>query len=189
MGKLKLQMQLSLDGFASSNTPGEDFNWDDEVRTFSIENTEGVDRILLGRKTAEGFIPHWASVAANPNDTDYLVGKRLTEIPKIVFSNTVTKSKWPNAEIKTGGIVKGVNELKKQIAGDLLVYGGSSFVSSLIKEGLIDQYHLLVNPIAIGNGETIFQSLTSTLALRLLESRQFSCGTVLLVYEPTRNEI
>ena len=189
MRKLKLQMQISLDGFVSSNKPGANFNWDDEVRAYSIENTAGVDRILLGRNTADGFIPHWASVAANPDNTDYLVGKRLTDIPKIVFSNTVTKSKSSNAEITSGAIAEEVDKIKNQKGDDLLVYGGSSFVSSLIKEGLIDQFHLLVNPVAIGSGETIFQNMKRRLALTLLESRRFSCGTILLVYEPKRDGI
>jgi dihydrofolate reductase len=186
MRKLKLQMQISLDGKVTADKGGTGFNWDNEVRTFSIANTEEVDYIILGRNTATGFIPHWASVAANPDDPDYVLGKRLTDIPKIVFSNTLAKSQWSNTELAKGETVEEINRLKKQAGKDMLVYGGSSFVSFLIKEGLIDQYYLLVNPVAIGNGINIFQSLKSNLVLTLLESRQFSCGTVLLIYEPKR---
>jgi dihydrofolate reductase len=182
MRKLKLQMQISLDGFVSDNE-GKNFNWDDEVKAFSIANTEGVDRIILGRITAEGFIPHWASVASNPEDSDFAVGRTLTDIPKIVFSNTLDKSKWANVELAKGDTTEEINKLKNQPGNDLIVYGGSSFVSSLIKEKLIDQYYLLVNPFAIGSGLTIFQSLQSKLALTLSKSRQFNCGTVLLTYE------
>jgi hypothetical protein len=85
MRKLKLQMN------------GPDFNWDDEVRSFCIGNLKNVDRILLGRTTAEGFIPYWARVASNPADPEFELGKRLTDIPKIVFSKKLKKPKWDNA--------------------------------------------------------------------------------------------
>ena len=178
-------MQISLDGFVNDNG-GKNFNWDDEVKAFSISNTDDTDCIILGRKTAEGFIPHWASVASNPDDADFAVGRALTDIPKIIFSNTIDKSRWANTELVKGDIAQEINKLKKQPGKNMIVYGGSSFVSSLIKEGLVDQYYLLVNPFAIGNGLTIFQSLRSRLALTLLKSRQFNCGTELLVYE-TKN--
>ena len=184
MRKLKLQMQISVDSIVS--VEGAKTNWDDELRAFSIANMEGVDRIVLGRKTAKDLIPYWASVATRPDDPDYGVGKSITDIPKIVFSNSLAKSNWANAELAKGDITEEINKLKKQAGKDMLVYGGSGFVSSLIKEGLIDQYYLLVNPYACGKGETIFQSLQSDLALTLVESRQFSSGTVLLVYEPKR---
>lgn len=177
-------MQVSLDGFAAGNKKGADFKWDNEVRAFSIANTEGVDRIILGRNTASGFIPHWASVAANPEDPDHDLGKRLTHIPKIVFSNTLAKSDWSNAEIATGETIREIHKLKKKTGKDMLVYGGTSFVSFLVKEGLIDQYYLLVNPVAIGNGISIFKELRNNLDLKLLESQRFACGTVLLIYEP-----
>ena len=76
-----------------------------------------------------------------------------------------------------------VNQLKHETGKDLLVYGGSSFVASLIEHNLIDEYHLLVNPVALGSGETIFSGLADTLRLSLVVSRAFSCGTVLLRYE------
>jgi dihydrofolate reductase len=139
---------------------------------------------VLGRVTAQDFIPHWASVAANPHDPDFAVGKKLTDTPKIVFSNILTESKWPNAKLIKGAIVEKINQLKQQAGDDILVYGGSGFVSSLVRHGLVDEYHLLVNPVAIGSGMTIFKSLESNLRLTLVKARQFSCGTVLLCYKP-----
>jgi hypothetical protein len=84
------------------------------VRTFLIANTEQVECIILGRKTAEGFIPHWASVAASPDDPDYILGKKLTDIPKTVFSNIIAKSKWSNAELAKGETIDEIYKLKKQ---------------------------------------------------------------------------
>lgn len=191
MRKLKLQMQVSIDGMVGAQTQRgrAHFNWDEEVRQYSIANAANVDCILLGRKTAAGFIPHWKSVAANPKDADSEFGNLVTGIPKVVFSQTLGKAEWPNATVANGEIADSVNQLKKQAGKDLLVYGGSSFVTSLIKHNLIDEYHLLVNPVALGNGVTIFTGLAATLRLTLVTNRAFSCGTVLLCYEPVRDEL
>jgi dihydrofolate reductase len=187
--RLKLQMQISVDGMVGTQTQrdGGQFNWDEEVRQYSIDNTAGVDCILLGRKTARGFIPHWESVAANPSVADHDFGKLVTGIPKIVFSTTLQKSEWPNATVMTGEITTSVNELKSRPGKDLLVYGGNSFVASLIEHDLIDEYHLLVNPLALGSGLTIFSGLGNTLPLTLVKNRAFSSGTVLLRYERLRD--
>lgn len=183
MRRLKLQVQMSLDGMVAAQNGHIRFNWDEEVRQYSIDNLANVDYILLGRKTAEGFIPHWKSVGDNPSDADVQIGARISDIPKIVFSAALRESGWPNATIESGEIVDRVNRLKNEAGGDLLVYGGSSFVASLIQHNLIDEYHLLVNPIALGRGAPIFTKLAENLPLSLVTSRAFSCGTVLLGYE------
>jgi dihydrofolate reductase len=184
MGKLKLQMQVAINGMVAADNGRAFFNWDDDVRQYSISNTANVDSILLGRKTAAGFIPHWKAVADNPKDADFGIGKAITDIPKVVFSKSVDKSEWPNATIDNGDIADDINQLKRQTAKDLLVYGGARFVSSLIERSLVDEYHLLVNPVAIGRGAAIFDRLSETLRLRLVTQRVFSCGTVLLCYRP-----
>ena len=189
MRKLKVQMQISIDGMVAAQRqtgPGQ-FNWDEEVRQYSIDNAANVDGIVLGRKTAAGFISHWKSVAANPKDADFEFGKLITGIPKVVFSRTLGKSEWPNATVATGEIADSVNQLKRQTGKDLLVYGGSSFVASLIEHNLVDEYHLLVNPVVLGNGVTIFAGLADPLCLNLVKNRMFSCGTVLLCYKPMRD--
>lgn len=182
--KLKLQMQISLDGMVAAQSGKSFFNWDDEVRKYSVSNAANVDCILLGRKTAAGFIPHWKSVANNPEHADFEIGKVITDIPKVVFSRNLRKSEWPNATVANGEIADHVNQLKTQKGKDLLVYGGSSFVASLIERNLVDEYHLLVNPVALGKGQTIFGGLADTLRLKLVKSYPFSCGTVLLHYQP-----
>jgi dihydrofolate reductase len=187
MRKLKLQMQVSIDGMVGAKKDRTHFNWDEEVRQYSIANAANVDCILLGRKTAAGFIPHWQTVAANPKDADFEFGKRVTDIPKVIFSRTLRKSEWPNASVANGEITDSVNQLKRQTGKDLLVYGGSSFVASLIERNLVDEYHLLVNPVVLGSGLTIFGGLADALRLTLVTNRAFSCGTVLLCYEPFRD--
>jgi len=186
MKRLKLQMQVSVDGMVGAQVqrgPGL-FNWDEEIRRYSIANAANVDCILLGRKTATGFIPHWQSVAANPQNADFEFGKLVTDIPKVVFSSTLQKSEWSNTSVANGEIADSVAQLKNQPGKDLLVYGGSSFVASLIEHNLVDEYHLLVNPVVLGNGLAIFAGLAESLRLTLVTNRAFSCGTVLLCYKP-----
>ena len=111
----------------------------------------------------------------------------MIEIPKIVFTKTLTKSKWINTEIAKGDFKDEITKLKSKNGKDILVYGGASFDSSLIKEKLIDEFYLLVNPIVIGNGKTIFKDLKEIQKLTLIESKVFDCGLVLLHYEAKRN--
>jgi len=179
-------MQLSIDGMVGGKEGRTHFNWDDEVRQYSIANAANVECILLGSKTAAGFIPHWKSVADNPQNSDFEFGKLVTGIRKVVFSRTLKKSEWPDTTMANGEIADSVSQLKKQAGEELLVYGGTSFVASLIDCDLIDEYHLLVNPVLLGTGQTIFSRLKETLPLTLVKSRTFSCGTVLLAYEPFR---
>jgi len=183
MRRLKLQMQMSLDGMVAARRRSEHSNWDEEVRQYSIENASNVDCLLIGRKIAPDFIRHWKSVSDNPKAPDHEFGALITNMPKIVFSKTTDKSEWANATVVNGDIVEEVNRLKGQVGKDLIVYGGHGFVSSLINHNLIDEFHFLLNPLAYGDGLSIFSGLRHSRRLKLARSREFSCGTVLLHYE------
>jgi len=180
MRKLKLQHAHIPEGFAPENSDPRNY-CDEEFRNFSIANLEGVDCIILGRITAVGFIPYWAAVAENPNDPDRLLGKRLTEIPKVVFSKTLEKSEWKNATLANGELVDEINNLKNQAGKNIIVYGGDSFVASLMKNDLIDEYYLAVNPADIDNGLPILKELESKQNRALIKSETFDCGMVVLL--------
>lgn len=189
MRKLKLQFAHIPEGFAPT-TNSDPINYcDEEFRNFSIANLEQVDCIILGRKTALDFIPYWAAVAENPNDPDFLLGKKLTDTPKVVFSKTLENSEWANTILAKGEIVDEINKLKNKKGNDIMVYGGDSFVSSLIKNDLIDQYYLAVNPGDIDSGLPILTELDSKQNVMLVQSKTFDCGmVVLLQYEPKNNQ-
>jgi dihydrofolate reductase len=180
MRKLKLQMAFSADG------------WDDQMDNFCLDNLKNVDCILLGRKTAEGFIPHWAGVANNSANGDYTdsdrkLGKPLTDIPKVVFSNTIKTSKWDNATVMDGNIEEQIKTLKKQKGKDIIVYGGYSFVLSLMEYGLIDEYYFLLNPLApvtVEGEQAILKKLKDNSHFRLKECKPFAGGVVSLCYKP-----
>ncbi len=188
MRKLKLQMDITVDGFVGRPNGKMDwptFNRDDELKSYSLKNLKGVDCILmiLGRNTKMSFIPYWASVANNPKDPNCAYGKRLTEIPKIVFSKTHEKSEWANTQVIHGEVVAQVVKLKTQKGKDIIVFGGAKFASTLINNRLVDEFHLLVNPVAIGNGLSIFKDLETKLDLSLVKAKSFECGIVWLQYE------
>jgi dihydrofolate reductase len=187
--KLKLQVQMSIDGYISGPNGEMDWlvwNWDDKLKEYVNQLTESVDSILLGRKMTESFISHWSDVITKPDNPDYAFAKKMIEIPKVVFTKTLNKSEWVNTDIATGDLTDEINKLKRQNGKDIIVYGGASFDSSLIKAGLIDEFHLFVNPAAIGNGMTIFKDLNEVQKFTLVKSIAFDCGIVLLHYEPKR---
>ncbi len=185
MRKLKLQVQMTVDGYIAGPNGEMDWmawDWDDALKNYVTAITAPVDCIILGRKLAEGFIPHWA---ANPEQEG---ADKMNNTAKVVFTKTLDKSDWPNTVFSKGNLVDEISQLKKQQGKDIIVYGGANFVSALIKEGLIDEYHLFINPTAIGNGMTIFKELNDKLNLALVKSTSFACGIVVLHYEPKRNQ-
>ena len=190
MRKLKLQVQMSIDGCIAGPNNEMDWmvwNWDEKLKEYVNKIHEPVDTILLGRKMAGEFISYWSNVMNKPDDPEYPIAKKMIETPKVVFTKTLNKSEWPNTEIATGDLKAEITKLKSQEGGDIIVYGGASFDSSLIKENLIDEFYLFINPVVIGNGKTIFKDLKEIHKFTLIESTTFSSGIVLIRYELKRN--
>lgn len=165
------------------------FNWDDDLKQYVAALTGPVDCIVLGRKLAEGFIPYWGSVAADPANPEQAAGKIFTDTQKVVFTKTLDESApaangWNHTVLAKGHLAEEIRALKGQEGGDIIAYGGAAFVSSLIKEGLVDEYHLFINPVAIGKGLTIFGEVGDRLDLALVKSTSFDCGIVVLHYVP-----
>ncbi len=190
MRKLKLQVQMTVDGYIAGPNGEMDFmvwNWDDALKQYVETITAPVDCIVLGRKLAEGFIPHWAGVAANPDDEDFTAGKKFTDTHKVVFTKTLNQSEWNNTVLAKGELADEITQLKNQEGNDIIAYGGATFVSALIRHQLIDEFHLFINPVAIGDGMPIFKELDSKQDLALVKSTSFECGVVVLNYKPKQN--
>lgn len=183
MRKLKLQVQMTVDGFIAGPNGEMDWtaqDWDSELKKYVGGITEPVDCIILGRKLAQGFIPHWAS---HPEEEG---ADKFNSTKKIVFTKTLSKSEWDNTVLAKGDLVDEIIKLKEQDGKDIIAYGGATFVSALIKQGLIDELHLFINPTAIGTGMSIFKELDSKQNLIFVKSTAFDCGIVVLHYEPKR---
>jgi dihydrofolate reductase len=177
---------MSIDGCIAG--PNGEMDWmvglsDDKVMKYEMELMESIDTILLGRKMTDVFISYWSDVINKPDDPWYAFAKKMIEIPKVVFTKTLNKSRWINTDIATGDLTDEIIKLKSRDGKDMIVYGGASFDSSLIKLGLIDEFLLFINPVAIGNGMTIFRDLNEIQKFNMVKSMAFDSGEVLLHYE------
>lgn len=189
MRKLKLQAQVSADGFVGGPNGELDWmtwNWDDALKKYVNDLTEPVDTILLGKNMTDGFVKHWETVKADPNDEGHAFGTKMIDTPKVVFSSTLNRSTWNNTTLAKGDYVEVINNLKNQPGKDIIVYGGATFVSSLIKAGLIDEYNLFLNPAAIGKGLAIFKDMSNTLNFNVMNVTPFACGVVAFRFEPKK---
>lgn len=186
MRRLKLQMQVSMDGFNSTG-PNDEQKWVTwawkEIRQHVLDLFDATDTILIGRGLAMDYIPYWQNSVNDPDGPMYEVATRIVAAKKVVFTKTLDKSLWPNTELAKGDLVEEVKKLKAGDGKDMIVYGGSSFVSALAKEGLIDEFHLFVNPVALGRGVPIFDQLDKWQQLTLKKSITYDCGIVLLHYD------
>jgi len=191
MRKLKLQVQLSVDGFVAG--PNGEMDWmtwnhDDKILEFINVLTDSSDTILLGRKMTDGFVGYWENVVNNqPESREFSFAKKMVDTPKVVFTKTLDKSTWNNTTLAKGNLADEIANLKKKNGKDLIVYGGAGFISSLIREGLIDEYHLFINPTAIGKGLAIFSSLTDKPKLNVTNCKAYDCGIVVITYTPIRS--
>ena len=185
MRKVKLQMQMTINGYvAQPNGKNDWMTWnpDDELTAFMSSLLDTSDTLLLGRKTAEGIINYWEDTAIeNPT---HPFAKKIAALPKVVFTKTLDKSTWNNTTLAKGNLAEEIAGLKKQNGKDILVFGGAGFVSSLINEGLIDEYHLIVNPTAIGSGMTIFNSFESVRKFTPIQAKLYPGGKIVLSYKP-----
>lgn len=192
MRKLKLQMQITVDGFVAGPNGEQDWVFASgkkdpgalqQIVDFSVELAAGCDTFLIGRKLAQGgFVDYWKNVGDNQPDNPWNpFGKLMVSHRKIVFSHTETAIAGYNTEVENGDLATAVNELKNQPGKDLLVYGGVGFVSSLVSLNLIDEYYLIVNPIAIGSGLSIFKERK---VLELESSVAFKHGKIVNKYLP-----
>ena len=190
MRKIKLQMQLSLDGFVGGPNGELDWmvwNWDDILKNYVTGLTNSADTFLMGRATGEGMAVYWPTVAGNPesSEEDKWMADKLNNLPKVVFSRTVTSINWTNARV-ANDIVEEVKELKKEPGKDIIIYGGAGIVSSFIRENLIDEYHLFINPVIIGTGKTIFNHVKEQMKLKLVNATVSATGIVILHYQPEK---
>jgi len=187
MRKLKLQIQMTIDGFVAGPNGELDWMWisgerDEPVFEKVIELADSCDTILMGRKMTRGFIDYWENVADNiPDSQEQPLAQRMVSMRKIVFSHTLNAISGRNLEVVNADLATAVQALKNESGKDIMVYGGASFVSSLITLNLIDEYYIFRNPVAIGDGLSIFKERKP---LKLESSIAYKSGKTVNKYLP-----
>jgi dihydrofolate reductase len=180
MRKIFLFMMVSVDGFFEGK--GHDLSWhntDEEFVQFAVEQLEQIDTILFGRVTYEIMAEFWPSEEAKKADPE--TARLMTSTPKIVFSHNEMKPEWNNTTWMQN--IEGLKTLKEQEGKDLAVFGSNNLCVSLLRTNLLDEVRVMVNPVVIGQGHTLFTGLNEKLRLRLLEAREFGNGNILLTYQ------
>src|SRR3954463_1712552 len=152
----------------------------DEDEVFNKAQAMDAEAFLLGRRTWQIWAAFWPTQSVG----DQELIEQMNSIPKYVVSNTLKRADWNNTTIISGDIAARVARLKEQPGGDLLVYGSPDLVDELLRHELVDEYRLLIYPIILGAGKHLFRDRIDTRHLRLIGSRTFPSGVVVLTYVP-----
>jgi dihydrofolate reductase len=181
--KLISFMVVTLDGFYAG--PNDEFDWpnvDDDFNDFAISQINDIGTLLFGRATYEGMAAYWPTPEAV--ETDPAVAGLMNGIDKVVFSNTLTSADWQNSTLVAGDAVKAIKDLKQQPGKHLALFGSPTLTASLLEAGLVEEVRVMVNPILLGGGKSLYQGLAQRIPLALRWSMAFRSGNVLLCYEP-----
>jgi dihydrofolate reductase len=176
--------QVSLDGFFV-DAKG-DMSWahkqDPEWTSFTSSNASGDGALLFGRVTYEMMASFWPTPMAMERMP--AVAEGMNRMPKVVFSRTLENVSWHNTTLVKGDVAAHVRKLKNEPGPGMAILGSGSIVSQLTQAGLIDELQIVVNPIVLGKGRTLFEGVEEKIGLQLMKSRAFDNGNVVLYYQP-----
>lgn len=184
MRKVIYSMMVSFDGFIEG--PNRELDWvivDQELHKYINDQQSAIGLHLYGRRTYEVMVDYWPTADTNPSSPEYEVefAHIWKNMPKIVFSKTLDKVEW-NSRLVRENIAEEITKLKAQPGKDLEL-GGANIASTFMRLGLIDEYQLFVQPIVLGSGTPLFPASGDKINLRLVETRTFRTGVVLLRYQ------
>jgi dihydrofolate reductase len=183
MRKVIFQNMISLDGYFEG--PDRELDWhnvDDEFNDYAAGFLNSIDTLIFGRVTYELMAGYWPTEAASTDDP--VIAAKMNSLNKIVFSKTLKTAGWENTTLVNDGLVETVVKLKQSPGRDIAIFGSSDLAVAMIPSGLIDEMDILVNPLILGKGKTIFNGRNARLKLKLLNTRVFKSGNVLLSYAP-----
>jgi dihydrofolate reductase len=185
MRKLILSMAMSLDGFVARPGRHGAGGWglppeDPALKERKLGWFDDVGRHLMGRNTYEEMAEFWPV-----SDDPYAAP--MNEIPKVVFSRTLERAEWgPDSRVASGELSDEIDRLKHEPGADMIAWGGAAFAQSLTRDGLVDEYRLILQPVALGEGLPLFKGLRAPHRLELIEARSYPTGATLHVYLPAR---
>jgi dihydrofolate reductase len=182
MSRLVLIMRVSLDGLVARPGGFGAVDWgvppeDPALKARKLDWLRDAGLHLMGRVTYEEMAGFWPV-----SDDEYAAP--MNDIPKVVFSRTLTKADWAQSTIASGDLAGEVSALKREPGKDMIAWGGAAFAQSLSRLRLVDEYRLVVQPVALGDGLPLFAGLTAPFVLDLIEARAYADGAVLHVYRP-----
>lgn len=183
MSTLASFIVTTVDGFYAG--PDNEFDWpvvDAEFNDFAVAQLDQASTLLFGRTTYEHMASYWPTDFAKANDP--AITGRMNDMRKLVFSTSLGTAEWSNTKVVKGEASEHIPALKAAPGKDLLVLGSPHFTASLIEAGLLDELRLMVSPIALGRGRTLFEDSKDRVPLRLNSVRRFNSGNVLLTYRP-----
>lgn len=181
MRRLRVFNLSTLDGYIAG--PRGDISWhqvDPEFQAFAEKNSNAGATLLFGRVTYELMASYWPSPEALR--TDPVVARGMNSAPKVVYSRTLDRADWANTRLVKKGLLEDVRRMKRGKGKGLTILGSGTIVAQLADAGLIDEYQILLNPVALGSGRSMFEGLKKRLDLRLKDVRRFKNGSVLLLY-------
>lgn len=183
MRKLFSFNMVTLDGFFEG--PNQDIDWhnvDDEFNVFAAEQLSELDMIVFGRVTYEGMASYWPTPMAIEDDP--VIAEKMNSMPKIVISRTLNRADWNNTRLITDNIAEEITQLKQQPGKDMAIFGSANLTAALMRLHVVDEFRLMVNPVVLGRGTPLFQRIDQPIGLKLIASRAFGSGNVLLCYQP-----
>ena len=177
-------MHVSLDGYFEGL--GNDISWfnsdDYHFEAFSLEQSKEVDTLLFGRKTYEMMKSFWPTAQAEAIAPE--VAQFMNEKHKVVVSHTAFAPGWHNVTVISDDVAAAVRKLKEQPGKTIAIFGSNNLCVSLMQAGLIDEFRIVVNPLVLADGTSLFKGLPKRADLTLTETRQFESGKTLLIYKP-----
>jgi dihydrofolate reductase len=183
MKKLIMFNLITLDGFFAG--PNGEIDWhnvDDEFQEFAIDQLNSADGLLFGRATYQLMAGFWPTPDAARQAPG--VAARMNSLSKTVVSKTLASVEWNNTRLVKENVQEELAKLKQQPGKDLLLLGSADLASTLTGLRLIDEYRIMVNPVVLGKGKPLFKNIDHKLAFKLLATRVFRAGNVLLYYAP-----
>ena len=185
MSKLILFNLVTLDGFVAG--PKGEIDWhnvDEEFNEFAIKQLDAASGLVFGRVTYELMASYWPTPAAIRGDP--IVADKMNHLPKIVFSKTLTTADWNNTRLIKDHVAEETTKMKQEAGKDLFLFGSADLASTLTRLGLIDEYRIMMNPVVLGSGKPLFKNVNNRLDLKLVKTKLFGSGNVLLYYQPAR---
>ncbi len=180
MRRIFLFMNVSLDGYFEG--PSHDISvFHNDFEAFSADQSQEVDALLFGRKTYE-MMKFWSTPQAEEAAPE--IAKFMNEKLKIVASHAPFEPGWDKVRVISGDVPGAVKKLKEQPGKNIMMFGSNTLCVSLMQQGLIDEFQIVVNPVVFGDGTSLFKGLPKKAELTLAQTHRFKSGAVLLTYHP-----